>query len=234
MTPTPPAPGPKKRGLGFWLALGGGALLSCCLLTAVCGALAGGGAASGSSSPTAAANGEVPAAAPDGVNLGDDVVYQRDSSSVAFIAPMSVVGPQVLTGEQLLGAWQDDHRNLGLALGGDGAYQMVFYGSGGGASVGYDERGTWSLAQGALTLTPAAMHFRGVQTTSVHTEEEDRPPGPPRAAQLDGLLLEYQPAGVEPKVTRRIDGLHLVGPAPDWYSASGQMDVTLRRARSVR
>ena len=222
MTPPPGAPAQKKK-VWAWLAFGGALVCGCCLLTAICGAL--GSAGVSKSAPPASAAG---VSAVSG--SADDDVITYNEHGLAWVAPMRVVGPQVLSGDQLLGAWREDRQDLGLQLGPGDRYEMVYSTQGRGrVALGYEERGSWALDQGNLTLTPESLDFSGVVVTAV---SEKAQPGPPRTARLEGVILEYQPHGVGP--LKRIDGLHLVGPKPSWFYGPAQMDVTLRRAPTLK
>jgi len=219
MTPKMPA-APKKLPLGCWVVFGVCAFL---LGVMVLGTVVIVSQWRGNDS-------HVPGTPTKGTFGGSDVVYRLPDGGTRCL-PLTLVGEQQLPARNLWGPWDDENHGFALLLDPDGEYEIDYQTVDAGVTVKTEETGAWSIADGGLTLTPTGLRQRSVAGASAQLSRDGGAVEPVRAGRLDGVLLEYQPLGVEPKSTRHIDGVRLTGPAPPWYDSAG-LDLVLHRGKT--
>jgi hypothetical protein len=234
----PVAPVPARRssrGAGFWLLIAGGAFGACCVLPGmgllVLGIIgsaetpassSGGSGSGGSGSGGASASAEA-----------DDFLYTAPDG-MSWIATNEVVAEGVKV--TLAGEWREEHRNIVLRLRDGGTYELVESGS---VAFVHDngsfshadssttsESGTWTYADGNLTLTPGSRNLHATTgTTDLGSEKQSA--DAPRQWSVVGVTIQYTP---HDGGTRQRPGLHVQGPSPTWYYPPGNWDLVLRSA----
>lgn len=172
-----------------------------------------------------------PAAAP--ADAPDD--FREDKSYGVFLADSRVIAEGVNV--SLIGEWRADLKNITLRLRQDGTYALrtgaavAFVNSNTGtfshavAAIG-TETGTWTFADGVLTLTPASRESTGVNGYGPATNYTAPQPDPPRSLHVTGVTIQYTP--MHTNLTRTRPGLHVIGPPPPGEGAD--WDLVLRSA----